>query len=81
MHMDFLPPGTFDRGVVGGVLAGMLWFVLVSLYRSARYVGQFGFWRWLGSAFRIEQDSLGLILLLLVLLLVTVLVFPPLRLP
>jgi hypothetical protein len=79
MHMDYLPAGTFDRGVVGGLLVGMAWFIVVALYRSALYIGEFGLWRWLTSAFRIEQGSLGLILLLLILLLVTVLVFPPLR--
>ena len=31
MHMDYLPAGTFDRGVIGGLLVGMLWFVLVGL--------------------------------------------------
>jgi hypothetical protein len=77
--MDLLPEGTFDRGVVGGVLVGLAWFVLVSLYRSGHYIGQFGLWRWLTSAFRIEEGSLGLILLLLILLLVTVVIFPPLR--
>lgn len=77
--MEWLPAGTFDRGVIGGLLVGMVWFVLVSLYRSALYIGQFGLWRWLTSAVRIEQGSLGLILLLLLLLLVTVLTFPPLR--
>jgi hypothetical protein len=79
MHMDYLPAGTFDRGVIGGLLVGMLWFVLVGLYRSALYIGEFGFWRWLKSAFQIRQDSLGLILLLLILLLITVLTFPPQR--
>jgi hypothetical protein len=79
--MDWLPEGTFDRGVVSGLLVGMAWFVLVSLYRSALYIGEFGLWRWLTSALRIEQDSLGLILLLLILLLVTVLTFPPVRWP
>ena len=79
MHMDYLPAGTFDRGVIGGLLVGMLWFVLVGLYRSALYIGEFGLWNWLKSAFRIQQDSLGMILLLLILLLITVLTFPPLR--
>jgi hypothetical protein len=79
MHMNWLPEGTFDRGVVRGLLVGMAWFILVSLYRSAVTIAQFGLWRWLTSAFRIEHGSLGMILLLLVLLLVTVLCFPPVR--
>ena len=79
MHMEWLPEGTFDRGAVSGLLLGMAWFVLVCLYRSLLYMGQFGIWSWLKSAFKIEQGSLGLVLVLLLLLLVTVLIFPPLR--
>ena len=46
MHMEWMPEGTFDRGAVGGLLVGMAWFVLVSLYRSALYLGQFGRSHW-----------------------------------
>jgi hypothetical protein len=75
--MDWLPAGTFDRGVVGGVLVGMAWFVLVCLCRTVVYMAQFGVWSWLKSAFRIEEGSLGLFLVLLILLLATLLCFPP----
>jgi hypothetical protein len=78
--MDWLPEGTFDRGVVGGLLVGMAWFILVCLYRSMLTIGHFGLWSWLKSAFKIEQGSLGLVLCLLILLLVTLLCFPPVRL-
>ena len=75
--MDFLPEGTFSRGVTGGLLVGMAWFVLVCLYRSVRRIVHFGPWAWLKSAFTIDRDSLSLFLVLLLLLLATVLCFPP----
>ena len=77
--MDWLPDGTFDRGVAGGLLVGMGWFVLVCLGRSASFIGEYGIWAWLKSAFKIEHGSLGLILVLLLLLLATLLCFPRVR--
>jgi hypothetical protein len=77
--MDWLPAGTFDRGVVGGVTVAMGWFALVCLYRSLHYILEFGIWSWLTSALKIHRGSLGLILLLLGLLLAVVLCFPPTR--
>ncbi len=75
MDLSWLPPGIFDRGVVSGALLAMGFFVLVCLMRAAFYVRRYGLWSYLRSAFRIENDSLGLFLVLLVLLLVTVLFF------
>jgi hypothetical protein len=75
--MDFagLPEGTFDRGVLGGVILSMLFFVAVCLLRSLTHIHQYGVWSYLRGAFRIHNDSLGLVLLLLVLLFVVVLFF------
>jgi len=70
-----LPEGTFAVGAVGGFIAAMIFFVLVCLARAASRIRAFGLWNYLCSALKIEQDSLGLFLVLLVLLFVTVLVF------
>ena len=79
--MDLLPDGWFDRGVVGGILVGMAFFVLVCLHRAFDRIRTFGLWNYLASALKIEDDSLGLLLVLLLLLLVVILVFgtEPLR--
>jgi hypothetical protein len=77
--MDWLPEGTFDRGVARGLILGMAWFVLVCLGRSVVHIARCGLWSWLKSAFAIRHDSLGLFLGLLILLLVVVLLYPPLR--
>jgi hypothetical protein len=79
--MNWVPEGTFDRGVIGGLTLGLAWFVLVCVGRSLAYICRFGLWSWLKSALKIEHGSLGLVLLLLILLLVTVLTFPPSRWP
>lgn len=73
--MDWLPEGTFDRGMVGGVLVGMAFFVLVCLLRAFARIREFGLWNYLCSALKIEDDSLGLFLTLLILLGVVTLVF------
>ncbi|HZE97169.1 MAG TPA: hypothetical protein VE981_09080 [Planctomycetota bacterium] len=70
-----LPDGTFDRGVVGGVLLAMAFFVFVCLMRALVYIREYGLWNYLKSAFKIQNDSLGLFLVLLVLLLVVLLFF------
>lgn len=75
MDLDWLPEGTFDRGMVGGVLVGMAFFVFVCLLRAFARIRTFGLWNYLGSALKIEDDSLGLFLVLLVLLLVVLLVY------
>jgi hypothetical protein len=69
------PDGTLERGAVGGLIVGMLFFVLVCLLRAAHYVRRYGIWRYLKSALKIENDSLGLFLILLMLLGVVVLFF------
>lgn len=76
MPLDWLPDGTFDRGVVGGLIVGMALFVLVCLMRAFARIRTFGLWNYLSSALTIEDDSLGLFLTLLVLLLVVILVYP-----
>jgi len=68
-----LPDGTFDRGVLGGIAVGMVFFVFVALLRAFHRIRDFGLWNYLKSALRIERDSLGLFLTLLGLLLVVVL--------
>ena len=73
--MDGLPEGTFDRGMAGGVLVGMAFFVLVCLLRAFARIRTFGLWNYLGSALKIEDDSLGLFLTLLALLLVVLIVY------
>ncbi len=73
--MDWIPDGIFTRGVAGGLLVGMAWFVLVCLIRAFIHIRQFGLWNYLKSALTIENDSLGLFVVLLVLLLVTILFF------
>jgi len=75
MDWAWLPGGTFDRGVVGGALLGMGFFVLVCLLRAGTVIRHYGLGSYLKSAFRIENDSLGLFLVLLVLLFVTILCF------
>jgi len=76
--MDFtLPDGTFNRGVVGGVLLAMVFFVLVCLLRALVYIREYGVWSYLKGAFRVQNDSLGLVLVLLVLLFVVILFFRP----
>ncbi|MBV8881936.1 MAG: hypothetical protein JO332_18410 [Planctomycetaceae bacterium] len=75
MDLTGLPEGTFDRGVVGGVLLAMAFFVLVCLLRALTYIREYGLWSYLKGAFRIQNDSLGLFLVLLVLLLVVILFF------
>ena len=75
MDLNVLPAGTFDHGVVGGVLVAMAFFVLVCLMRALVYIREYGILSYLKGAFRIQNDSLGLVLTLLVLLLVVVLFF------
>ena len=75
MDWPWLPEGTFTVGAVGGFILAMVFFVLVCLARAAARIRTFGLWSYLCSALKIEQDSLGLVLLLLVLLFVTILVF------
>jgi hypothetical protein len=75
MDLSWVPSGIFDRGVVGGALLAMGFFVLVCLMRAWCYIRVYGLWSYLKSAFRIENDSLGLFLVLLVLLFVTILFF------
>jgi len=75
MDLSWLPPGIFDRGVVGGALLAMGFFVLVCLMRAGSYIRVYGLWSYFKSAFRIENDSLGLFLVLLVLLFITILFF------
>jgi hypothetical protein len=70
-----LPDGTFHRGVVGGVLLGMVFFVAVCFLRALVYIREYGLWSYLKGAFRIQNDSLGLFLVLLILLFVVVLFF------
>ncbi len=71
----WLPEGTFSHGVVGGLLAAMGFFVLVCLMRAFAHIREFGLWNYLKSAFRIDNDSMGLFLVLLTALLVVVLFF------
>jgi hypothetical protein len=70
-----LPTGTFAVGAVGGLLVAMAFFVLVCLSRAVARIRTFGLWNYLCSALKIEEDSLGLFLVLLVLLFVTLVVF------
>jgi hypothetical protein len=73
--MDWLPTGTFDKGVVGGLVVGMSWFLLVCFFRSAVHIHRNGLWCWFKSGLKVEHDSLGLFLVLLILLLAVVLLF------
>ena len=73
--MDWLPDGWFDRGFMGGIKIGMAFFVLVCLYRAFDRIRAFGLWNYLASALKIENDSLGLLLVLLLLLLAVILCF------
>jgi hypothetical protein len=75
MDVIGLPAGTFDRGVLGGVVLAMIFFILVCLMRAFVSIRDYGVLIYLKGAFRIHHDSLGLVLLLLALLLVVVLVF------
>ena len=75
MEFDGLPVGTFQRGVLGGFIAAMLFFALVCLLRALTRIRATGLGNYLKSAFRIHDDSLGLFLVLLVLLFVTILFF------
>jgi len=75
MDVIGLPAGTFDRGVLGGVLLAMVFFILVCLMRAFASIRDYGVLSYLKGAFRIHNDSLGLVLLLLVLLLVVMLFF------
>jgi len=74
---EWIPPGTFSRGVVGGLLIGVAFFVLACLLRAFAHIREYGLWAYLKSAFRIDNDSMGLFLVLLILLLVVVLFFRP----
>jgi hypothetical protein len=71
----WLPEGTFSHGVVGGLLVGMGFFVLVCLLRALAHIREYGLWNYLKSTFRVQNDSLGLFLGLLTLLLVVTLFF------
>jgi hypothetical protein len=75
MAWSGLPEGTFTIGAVGGLLAAMTFFVVVCLWRAFDRIRTFGLWNYLTSALTIENDSLGLFLVLLVLLFVTILLF------
>ncbi len=76
MNFNFpIPEGTFSHGVVGGLLAAMGFFVLVCLLRALTHIGRYGLWSYLKGAFRIDNDSMGLFLVLLTLLLVVILFF------
>jgi hypothetical protein len=70
-----LPAGTFDRGVLGGVILAMVFFVFVCLMRALVHIRDYGLLGYLKGAFRIHSDSLGLVLMLLGLLLVVILFF------
>lgn len=74
---NWLPEGTFSHGVVGGLVVGMAFFVLVCLLRALVHIREYGLWNYLKGAFRIDNDSMGLFLVLLILLLVVVLFFRP----
>ena len=71
----WLPEGTWSHGVVGSLIAGMCFFVLVCVMRALVHVREYGLWSYLKGAFRIQNDSLGLFLVLLMLLLVVILFF------
>jgi hypothetical protein len=73
----WLPDGIWDKGVVGGLLVAMAFFVLVCLGRAATAIRRYGLWCYLKSALRIDNDSLGLVLVLLILLLVVIVLFGP----
>lgn len=75
--MDFteIPQGTLTRGVIGGLLVAMGFFVFVCLMRALAYIRVYGIWSYLKGAFRIQNDSLGLFLVLLMLLFVVLLFF------
>jgi len=75
MEWSGLPEGTFTLGAVGGLIVGMAFFVLACLWRAAARIRTFGLWNYLASALKIEDDSLGLFLVLLVLLFVSILAF------
>jgi len=75
MEWSGLPEGTFTIGAVGGLLVAMAFFVVVCLWRAFDRIRTFGFWNYLTSALTIENDSLGLFLVLLILLFVTILLF------
>ena len=75
MNWPMLPDGTLTTGALAGLLVAMAFFVLVCLARAAARIRAFGLWNYLCSALKIEQDSLGLFLVLLVLLFVALLVF------
>lgn len=75
MEWSGLPDGTFTIGAVGGLLVAMAFFVLVCVWRAFDRIRTFGLWNYVTSALRIENDSLGLFLVLLILLLVTILLF------
>ena len=75
MEWSGFPEGTFTIGAVGGLLVAMAFFVVVCLWRAFDRIRTFGFWNYLTSALTIENDSLGLFLVLLILLFVTILLF------
>jgi hypothetical protein len=75
MDWPWFPEGTFTIGAVGGFIVAMAFFVLVCLWRAAIRIWTFGLWNYLASALKIEDDSLGLFVILLALLLVTLLFF------
>ena len=72
---EWLPAGTFSHGVVGGLLAAMAFFVFVCLMRAFTHIREYGLWSYLKGAFRIDNDSMGLFLVLLTALLVVALFF------
>jgi hypothetical protein len=75
MAWSGLPEGTFTIGTVGGLLVAMAFFVVVCLWRAFDRIRTFGLWNYLTSALTVENDSLGLFLVLLILLFVTILLF------
>ncbi len=72
---SLIPEGTFSHGVVGGLIAAMAFFVLVCLMRAFSHIRQYGLWSYLKGTFRIDNDSMGLILVLLTLLFIVTLFF------
>jgi hypothetical protein len=76
MGLDFqFLDGIFSHGVIGGLIAAMAFFVLVCLLRALAHIREYGLWSYLKGAFRIQNDSLGLVFVLLTLLLVVILFF------
>lgn len=71
----WLPPDPEVRWLCAAIAAGLGLILLLGIARSFVYMAHYGFWNWLKSSFRIQDDSWWLIAVLILLAMTGAMVF------